>query len=41
MILYELFEDERHSAYRRLSADNLVRQYHSPSPPGGSRCSDS
>lgn len=27
MILYELFEDEQHPAYRALSADNLSRQY--------------
>lgn len=27
MILYELFEDEQHPAYRALSADNLARQY--------------
>ena len=27
MILYELFEDEQHPVYRKLSADNLARQY--------------
>lgn len=27
MILYELFEDEQHPAYRQLSVDNLARQY--------------
>ena len=27
MILYELFEDEQHPAYRELSAANLQRQY--------------
>ena len=27
MILYELFRDERHPAYRQLSTDNLRRQY--------------
>ena len=27
MILYELFQDEQHPAYRRLSVDNLARQY--------------
>ncbi len=27
MILYELFQDEQHPAYRQLSVDNLARQY--------------
>ena len=27
MILYELFEDEQHPAYRELAAANLRRQY--------------
>ena len=27
MILYEIFRDERHPAYRQLSTDNLRRQY--------------
>ncbi|MCY4024801.1 MAG: Fic family protein [Acidobacteria bacterium] len=27
MILYELFQDEQHPAYRQLAVDNLARQY--------------
>ena len=27
MILYKLFEDEQHPVYRKLSANNLARQY--------------